>query len=371
VAGTAGSSSILPDFYWDYTNSILYVCTTTGTSLTAVWTAINASSAAAVVPPPQGYLTPVAGTPIITSDSIAATILYYTPHVGNLVPIYNGTSFTPISFSELTLTLNSSHVASNIYDVFIFNNSGILTVVTGPSWSAGTGGNISPGTCARGTGAGGATLSRVNGIYTNGVQITGRNGSTTYTIAANLATYLGSIFIDSSNGQVTCHRSTGQSRKWGIWNAYNRAPIQLIEVDPTANWTSNATFTWRQSRADAANVITTFVGLPEELVTAEFCQRAFEEVLGSSQDTVQNGIGVNSTSSPSGMNGYSSTLDTGIAGNIGSGSNMLARHTLTPSVGINNLNALEQVTVTASGNSVNCTMYGTSANYRFSAAWRG
>src|SRR5262245_51198409 len=138
VAGTAGSASILPDFYWDYTNSILYICTTTGTSSTAVWTAINASTAAAVVPMPQGYLTPTSATPVITGDSSAATALYYTPDQGNLVPIYNGTSFVPTAFSELTLTLSSSHVASNIYDVYIFSNGGVVTVGTSPSWSAGT-----------------------------------------------------------------------------------------------------------------------------------------------------------------------------------------------------------------------------------------
>jgi putative ABC transport system permease protein len=33
--------------------------------------------------------------------------------------------------------------------------------------------------------------------------------------------------MDGTNGQVTCHRSFGQSRKWGLWNAYNRRPLYL------------------------------------------------------------------------------------------------------------------------------------------------
>lgn len=41
VAGTAGSSGVLPTLYWDYTNNILYVCTSTGTTSTAEWTAVN------------------------------------------------------------------------------------------------------------------------------------------------------------------------------------------------------------------------------------------------------------------------------------------------------------------------------------------
>jgi hypothetical protein len=89
-----------------------------------------------------------------------------------------------------------------------FSNSGVPTIVTGPSWSAGTAGSITAGSCARGTGAGGTALSRVSGIYTNAVQITGRNGSTTYTIAANLATYLGSSSWTAPTGTVNATAMT-------------------------------------------------------------------------------------------------------------------------------------------------------------------
>lgn len=181
---------------------------------------VNSTSAAAIVPAPQGYLTPTSGTPIITSDVISNTSLVYTPYLGNLVPIYSGTSFVPTVFSELTLTLTSSQAASTLYDVFIFNNSGALTLVTGPAWS-----NSTAGSCSRGTGAGTTQISKLSGIWVNTVSMTGRNSSNTYTIPANQATYLGSIFIDGTAGQITLHRSYGQSRKWAIWNAYNRVPI--------------------------------------------------------------------------------------------------------------------------------------------------
>src|SRR3990167_6791621 len=115
VAGTAGSSGVIPSAYWDYTNSILYFCTTTGTAATAVWTAVNASAATPAVPPPQGRLTPTSGTPFITTDAISATAIYYTPANGNLVPIYNGASLTPTEFSELTLTLAAQHALSTLY----------------------------------------------------------------------------------------------------------------------------------------------------------------------------------------------------------------------------------------------------------------
>jgi hypothetical protein len=100
VEGTAASPGVLPTEYWDFANFILYVCTTTGFAATAVWTAINAAAATAIVSPPQGYLTPTSATPIIAGDSTAA--IYYTPFVGNQVPIYNGSRFVATEFSELT-----------------------------------------------------------------------------------------------------------------------------------------------------------------------------------------------------------------------------------------------------------------------------
>jgi len=217
VSGTAGSSGVLPTHYWDYTNSILYVCTTTGNAASASWTALNASSSTPAVPPPQGRLTLVTATPVMTSDQVSKTAVYYTPYNGNLVPIYNGTSFTPIEFSELTLTLAAQHATNTIYDVFVWSESGVMTIGTGPAWDTSTAGSGD-----RGTGASTTEITRINGVLVNSVSATMRNSSTTYSVGANLATYVGSILIDGSAGQVTCHTSYGQSRKWSVWNAYNR-----------------------------------------------------------------------------------------------------------------------------------------------------
>ena len=366
VAGTAGSASILPDFYWDFSNAILYVCTTTGSTSTAVWTAVNAATAAAVVPPPQGYLTLTSGTPVITGDVSAATAVYYTPFVGNLVPIYNGSSFIPTTFTEQTLTLSSSHVASNIYDVCMFNNSGVVTIVTGPSWSAGTGGSITAGSCARGTGAGGTALSRLNGIWTNAVQITGRNGVTTYTINANLATYVGSIFIDGTNGQITCHRSYGQSRKWGVWNAFNRQPIYMKAGDGTASW-SYQTATTRAANNSSANSLTIFCGLAEEVADTSYRQKFGASVGNNQVMTGQIGIGLNSTTTISGTDSYYQFTGNSVAGALG---NVLklspATYIVSPSLGINTMSALEN----GGGGNVG-TFYGTEANMVLDAKYRG
>lgn len=366
VAGTAGSASILPDFYWDYTNSILYVCTTTGTGATAVWTAVNASTAAAVVPMPQGYLTLTSATPVITSDVTAATAVYYTPFLGNIVPINNGSSFNPTTFTELTLTLSSSHVASNIYDVFVFNNSGVLTPVTGPSWSAGTSGSVTLGSCARGTGAGGTALTRVSGIHTNAVQITGRNGATTYSIAANLATYLGSIYMDGTNGQISCHVAWGSSRKWGVWNAYNRMPIILKAGDSTVSW-DYPTGTIRAARGTATNCLDIFSGLAEERYNLEYAVLA-TALLGSGTTTAPRCyVGYNSTTALSGrLGGYSNHADVANGTTLQVAGNCIANYFAPPALGINRITALES----GSGSSA-VTWNGTEGNMILSGIWRG
>lgn len=103
---------------------------------------------------PQGYLSVLSVSasplsPMPTSDQSAKTAIYYRPDKGNLVPISNGTVLTVRDFSELTLTLNSNHVASGIYDVFLFDDSGTITIGTGPVWNT-----VTEGSGARGTGAG-------------------------------------------------------------------------------------------------------------------------------------------------------------------------------------------------------------------------
>jgi len=358
VAGTAGSSTTSADAYWDYTNDIIYICTTTGSSSTAVWTAINATTAAAVVPAPQGYLTLTSGTPVITGDVAAATAVYYTPYTGLLVPIYSGTAFIPTSIvTELSLTLSSSHIASNIYDFYIFSLNGVATLGTGPSWSAGTSGSITAGSCARGTGTGGAALSRLSGIYTNAVSMTIRygDGTTTTTVDANKATYVGSMFMDGTNGQVSCYRSYGQSRKWGIWNYYNRQSVTLQMGDATASWNYN-NVTIRESNGSTNNTAATFMGVAEEPADILFVQTITLTNNGAAANV---GIGINSTTTITGKYGAATTTATGLT------LDLTAHHVLAPTLGINNITSNENSTAT-----VTSTFLGGNAHMLMTLNWR-
>lgn len=334
VAGTAGSNGVLPTEYWDYTNEILYICTLTGDAADAEWTALNAESAAAIVIAPQGYLSASASTPIVTSDVTSATAITYHRMLGNLVPIYNGASFTPIELgSDLTLTLHSSHAANAIHDVFVFSNSGVPTLITGPAWSTPT-----VGSGARGTGAGTTELQRINGLWTNKVEISGRNGSTTYTVGANLATYLGSIYIDGSAGQVTCHRSWGQNRKFGVWNAYNRRRIILRCGDSTSSWSGSQSYsTFAPSNGSNNNKIIAFTGLAEEVIACNF-QQDVDTTAAARAAYI--GIGINATTSASGTVGHALNGTDGALLRM----TLTAKAVIQPSLGLNNINALDAVT---------------------------
>lgn len=368
VAGTAGSSGVLPTMFWDYTNAILYVCTTTGTTLTAVWTAINAAAATPVVTVPQGYLTPTSATPVIVTSASAATAVYYTPFVGNLVPIYSGLRFVPTEFTELTLTLHSSHAINTIYDVFAFSNSGVLTLVTGPAWS-----NSASATGARGTGAGTTQLSRINGYWTNTVAITGRNGSSTYSVSANLGTYLGSVLIDGTAGQVTCNRAWVAGARWGVWNAYNRQPVYVKGGDATATWTYNSTFVARPSNNSASNGVKVFCGLAEEPT-----QVTFQQYLTTTTNAAQTSsdvqpvisIGWNSTSSASGTVGtVGGTISVGASTvALGTRGNALASYNAPPVLGMVDVYPLEAGATSTNGAMV---FSGTEQYMALCARWRG
>lgn len=314
---------------------------------------------------PQGYLTLATSStdPIITSDQSAKTAVYYTPFVGNLVPIStDGVVFIPREFAQLTLSLVSNHLANAIYDVFVWDESGTITIGTGPAWNTAT-----AGSGARGTGAGTTELTRLKGLRVNANSMTTRNGSSTYTVAANKGTYLGSISIDGSAGQVTCHTSYGQSRKWGVWNAYNRRKIYMKSGDSTSSWSVASAYpTFAATHADATNKISTFCGLPEEVIALKYSQD------GDTAATSRSGyiaIGVNSTSTVTGTIGHIQT----VAGNLGEGccaitassrSSMMAFANVVPGIGINNIQMLEAF-------DTGCTFNGTEARCCMTAEYMG
>jgi hypothetical protein len=288
------------------------------------------------VPQPQGYLTlsSDSSNPIITADTLASTNVYYTPYVGNAVPIWNGTGYTIFAISQLTLALSASNLGHTIYDVFIFSNSGTPVLVTGPAWTS-----SAAGTGARGTGAGTTQLQRVSGLWVNAVQITGNNGANSYTVSANQATYVGSIFIDQTAGQVSNYVSWGQNRTWSVWNAYNRQPLRLQAGDPTVTYTDSSVG-WRASNSTPGNAVTTLTGLPEQQVPCIFIQNVMKNSANTSLTLLSTGIALNigNITPTGGTQGFLSLTG---AANEANGGNMVATNYATSPLGITTFTSVE------------------------------
>jgi hypothetical protein len=330
----------------------------------ASWIALAAS-----ILKPQGYLTLVSGTPVVTGDVTSNTV-FYTPDEGNLAPLFDGAVWRIVSFTERPLTLNVNHLANTIYDVFFFEDPaspGSYQIGTGPAWSSSTAGSGS-----RGGGGGSSELTRVGGRRVNAVQITARNGGTTYTVAANRALYLGSVHIDGAAGQVTCHRSYGQNRKWGVWNAYNRRSILIRAGDATASWNYTSS-TIRQSNNASGNKITVFAGLAEETIDLLFTQHIVGEHGSGAAAALEFriGIGINSTTAYTGHTGYGGH-NLGGGGNTVDGAtrhNLIGKAIVPPTIGVQEANALESSPVASIGDSA--TRFGGEANMLLTASWMG
>lgn len=290
--------------------------------------------------PPQGILSPISSTtnPIPATDQTAVTRIYWTPYNGNVCPIYNGTSFATTTSAQLTCDLTAgAQVSGGIYDVYKFLNAGVVTLGFSPSWSAGTAGSVTAGSCARGTSTGGAALAILNGLRVNAVAMTLNNGATTYNVSANQATYLGSIYVNSTAGQINCHVSYGQSRVWGLWNAYNRRPLYLKAGDATASWTISATL--GPVNGSANNSMTVFSGLPEEVYDFRYGATAITGSVSAATDTgYQNGIGYNSTTVASGQSAQNLF---NINATTAFRFNLTSEYMAPPSLGINVITALE------------------------------
>ena len=311
------------------------------------------SSPTSIFPQPQGYLTPCSSSVSVTGctvpnmlptgDVTSVGTLYYRPGPnGNQIPIWNGSSMVTYQFSELALVLGGSNLSNTLYDVCVtttsagaYNVNGTPTVVTSVAWTTST-----AGAGSRSTGAGTAQITQTNGIWTNAVQITGRNGANTYNnIPANTCTIVATIFIDGTAGQVTFHRTYGTNRKWSAWNFYNRYPITL-KAGVTSNYTINSGTggVFQGANGGTTASMTMLSGLPEETYNISRNVTVYVQ----SNPSVAIAIGLNGSVTPSGTMGAATGMGTGSSPATNYG-NAIARFSTLPSLpGINVYNSLEQ-----------------------------
>ena len=305
----------------------------------STWTVIASGGGGQI----GGRLSASSGVPVLTSSVSNGTSIFWSPYLGNLMPLWNGSqfSYTAIANPLSNVLANSSVgnagpavvVASTTYDLFVWNNAGTPTLTRGPAWA-----NSTPGSGSRGTGAGTSEILMVNGILTNRYAIT--NGP-----AAGYGTYVGSFTADGSAGltyaPVFTQAAGGYNVNISIWNMYNRVEVAPSTSDATASWTYAST-TYRMQNNSAGNRISFTVGLVEDMFFAH------KEQMGSISGSVGPNVtfGLNSTTARA--TGASMARNNNTAGAI-----MSAALVAYPALGANYLQVLE-----AAESNATATFYG-------------
>ena len=209
--------------------------------------------------PADGRLTLTTGAPVTTSDVTAASTIYYTPYVGNRIALYNGTSWSPYTFTERSLAL-SGLVSGRPYDVFLWDNAGTLTLEL-TAWTNDT---------TRATAL----------VYQDGVLV--RSGATT-------RRYLGTIY---TTGATTTADS--EANRY-VWNYYNRVNRSMRVIEATASWTYS-TNAYRQANNSTANQLNFVRGLDEDAVNVVAWGGSSNN--GTTRNNTHTAVGLNSTSAP-------------------------------------------------------------------------
>lgn len=273
---------------------------------------------------PCGRLTVSTGIPVVTSTVTGATGIFYTPYVGNIIPIYDGSNMIPTVFTELFNTFSdatknpAATAASSVYDLFVWNDAGTIRLGRGPVWTNDT------------TRSAGTALTRTNGLLLNSISIT--NGP-----AANRGTYVGTLRTNGSNTLDFTYGGTasgGTAAFFGYWNMYNRVEIGTDVQDSGTGYTYT-TATIRQARASAGNQVTFVQGLQEDSVWASFMSRITTTATASA--TANIGMAINNTAAFSGQYAqiFAPTANT-MAGSV------CATKQFFPAIGVNVLSANEQ-----------------------------
>lgn len=199
-----------------------------------IWTRDNISANLSTSGFPStcdGRITLTSVTPVTTNDVSAATTVYFTPYRGNRCALYDGTQWSVASFSELSLALGTDAANTN-YDLFLYSNSGVLTLER-VAWSSAT---------ARAT-----AITLQDGVYV-------KSGSTT-------RRYIGTYRTTGTIGQTE-----DSLAKRFIWNMQNRVrrPVRVAESTDSWNYTLAVV---RQVRATGTNQIAVVSGLGEDPVS--------------------------------------------------------------------------------------------------------
>lgn len=166
-----------------------------------------------------GRLTASSTIPYVGTTTTSTT-LYYLPASSNVVFLNDGARWLPYTFTSVSLDLSALALTDYLpYDVFLFNNSGTLTLEL-TAWT-----NYNTRATA---------LTRLNGVLTK--------------TGAPLRRYVGTIStVSNTIYQGTWLRNTAGGLLNTVFNEYNRVPIYMeyygnVTYDTTTtydNWTGS------------------------------------------------------------------------------------------------------------------------------------
>lgn len=201
-------------------------------------------------------LSATTGLAVTTADVLAVGQLYFTPYIGNVILLYNGSSWDAYTSAEVNFSVLSA--ASTMNDVFVYASAGILNFDLVP-WTNDT--------------------TRATALTTqDGILVKSGTPARRYVGTFRTTTVIGQT-EDSFANRL-------------IWNYYNRVMRPMRVVDTTDIWVY-AVATWRQARATATNQLGCVIGVAEVNVNATVISSAFNDT-ASKAGLV--GIGLNSTS---------------------------------------------------------------------------
>lgn len=350
-----------------------------GTKDVFVTDAANVST----VPGTNGFrLTLATGDPVPTTDQTSKTTIYWTPFLHNRVALYNGKTWALFTTAELSLALGTL-VNAQAYDVFVYDNSGTLTLeavewsnatvtmtIASPCVVTWTGHNLQTGDSVTLT----TTGALPTGLSVDTQYFVTKIDADTFNLSTSLANVAAGTKINTSGSQSGTHtghsprnRQTALATQDGVYvksgatsrlyvgtfmttsttttedsyggahqaggkrflfNAYNRVARSIAVIDTTNSWTYT-TATWRQANAAAGNKVEYVVGLSIDLVRAN----VLAPLTNGGSAGVSSGVGIDSTTVNSAQqHGCTTATDANVAA---------ASYRGYPGIGYHALNRLE------------------------------
>lgn len=247
-----------------------------GSGLSIVGGALTAAGGGSVDPSVcNGRLTTESGVPVSRTDRTAQGTLYFTPYKGSRISLYDGADWVTHDFTERSLALTMT--SGKNYDVFIFDNSGTLTLTLSAAWTD--------------------DVTRADALGTqDGIEVLGSD---------HTKRWLGTIRASAADQTTDSGEpAAGTTAKRFVWNRYNQVPRLFRAIEDADFWTYSGG--WRSKNADNTNRVEFVVGSPDAY--AEF--RITDIVYDASLAEPAVGVGFDSTSAASGeySQGYGSAV---------------------------------------------------------------